>query len=84
VAKPVAANDEGPRAEPPRTETSQPLPPMSREQALKVLGLESDATEFEIKMALRDGDASRLNGSDHTIPSRIDQAREILRGKEGA
>ena len=57
---------------------------MSREQALKVLGLEADATEFEIKMALKDGDASRLNGSDHTIPSRIDQAREILRGREGA
>jgi YidC/Oxa1 family membrane protein insertase len=84
VAKPVAANDEGPRAEPPRTEPAQPLPPMSREQALKVLGLEPDATDFEIKMALRDGDASRLNGSDHAIPSRIDQAREILRGKEGA
>ena len=43
---------------------------MTREQALKVLGLESDATEFEINMALRDGEASRLNGSDHAIPSR--------------
>jgi YidC/Oxa1 family membrane protein insertase len=81
VAKPVAANDEGPRTEPPRTEPAQPLPPMTREQALKVLGLESDATEFEIKMALRDGEASRLNGSDHAIASRIDQARDILRGK---
>ena len=54
---------------------------MTREQALKVLGLESDATEIEIKMALRDGEASRLNGSDHAIASRIDQARDILRGK---
>jgi YidC/Oxa1 family membrane protein insertase len=83
--KPVAANDDaGPRAEPPRTEPSQPLPPMTREQALKVLGLASDATDFEINMALRDGDASRLNGSDHAIPSKIDQAREILRGKAGS
>jgi len=83
--KPVAANDDaGARAEAPRTEPAQPLPPMTREQALKVLGLESDATEFEIKMALRDGEASRLNGSDHAIPSRIDQAREILRGKAGS
>jgi YidC/Oxa1 family membrane protein insertase len=74
--KPVAANDEGPRPEP-----AQPLPPMTREQALKVLGLESDATEFEINMAIRDGEASRLNGSDHAITSRADQARDILRGK---
>jgi YidC/Oxa1 family membrane protein insertase len=83
--KPVAANDDsGPRAETPRPEPAQPLPPMTREQALKVLGLESDATEFEINMAIRDGEASRLNGSDHAIPTRIDQAREILRGKAGA
>ena len=82
AAKPVAANDDtGPRVEAPRTEPAQPLPPMTREQALKVLGLESDATEFEINMALRDGDASRLNGSDHAIPSKADQARDILRGK---
>jgi hypothetical protein len=57
---------------------------MTREQALKVLGLASDATEFEINMALKDGDASRLNGSDHAIPSKVDQAREILRGKAGS
>jgi YidC/Oxa1 family membrane protein insertase len=84
AAKPVAANDDaGPRAEVPRAEPAQPLPPMTREQALKVLGLEQDATEFEINMALRDGEA-KLNGSDHTIPSRVDQARDILRGKAGS
>jgi YidC/Oxa1 family membrane protein insertase len=84
ATKPVAANDTAPRSEPPRAEPSQPLPPMTREQALKALGLESDATEFEINMALKDGDASRLNGSDHAIPSKADQAREILRGKAGS
>ena len=84
ATKPVAANDTAPRSEPPRAEPSQPLSPMTREQALKLLGLESDATEFEINMALKDGDASRLNGSDHAIPSKVDQAREILRGKAGS
>jgi YidC/Oxa1 family membrane protein insertase len=84
ATKPAAANDEEPRVEPKRAEPSKPLPPMTREQALKVLGLASDATEFEINMALKDGDASRLNGSDHAIPSKVDQAREILRGKAGS
>ena len=60
-----------------RKEPARPSTPMTRDQALKTLGLELDATEFEINMALKQG----LNGSDHTIPSSVDEAREILRGK---
>jgi hypothetical protein len=62
--------------------------PMTREQALHTLGLEPDATEKEIDAALAAEELKRrqggLNGSDHAIAARIDAAREILRGKEGA
>ena len=58
---------------------------MTRDQALRTLGLRSDATEGEIDAAL-DKESKRrqtLNGSDHAIAAKIDAAREILRGKEG-
>jgi YidC/Oxa1 family membrane protein insertase len=61
---------------------------MTREQALHALGLEPDASEKEIDAALAEQELKRqkggLNGSDHAIAARIDAAREILRGKEGA
>ena len=61
--------------------------PMTREQALRTLGLKPDATDTEIDAAL-DGQATRhqkgLNGSDHVIAARIDEARETLRGKESS
>jgi len=61
--------------------------PMTREQALHTLGLRSNATESEIDAAL-DRQLRRhqkgLNGSDHAIAAKIDEAREILRGKEGS
>jgi len=58
---------------------------MTRDQALRTLGLRSDATEGEIDAAL-DKESQRrqtLNGSDHAIAAKFDAAREILRGKEG-
>jgi len=58
---------------------------MTRDQALRTLGLRADATEGEIDAAL-DKESKRrktLNGSDHAIAAKIDAAREILRGKEG-
>jgi YidC/Oxa1 family membrane protein insertase len=60
--------------------------PMTREQALRTLGLELDATQTEIDAAL-DRQTRRqkgLNGSDHVIAAKIDEAREILRSKEGS
>jgi YidC/Oxa1 family membrane protein insertase len=60
---------------------------MTREQALRTLGLRSDATEVEIDAALAKETKRRqsgLNGSDHVIAAKIDAAREILRGKEGS
>ena len=61
--------------------------PMTREQALRTLGLKPDASESEIAAAL-DRQAKRdqkgLNGSDHVIAAKIDEAREILRGKESS
>jgi YidC/Oxa1 family membrane protein insertase len=57
--------------------------PMTREQALRALGLEADATDFEIDTALRTmkGRSNGLNGSDHAVPAKLDAAREALRGK---
>jgi hypothetical protein len=57
--------------------------PMTREQALRTLGLEADATDFEIDMALRalKGKSNGLNGSDHAVAARLEAAREALRGK---
>jgi hypothetical protein len=60
---------------------------MTREQALRTLGLKLDATEKEIDAALAKQPSSRdegLNGSDHAIAARIDAARDILRGKESS
>jgi len=61
---------------------------MTREQALRTLGLEPDATEKEIDAALAEQELRRresgLNGSDHAIAARIDAARDILRGKESS
>jgi YidC/Oxa1 family membrane protein insertase len=71
---PQAARDDGARS-------------MTREQALRTLGLRSDATEGEIDAALAKESKRRqtgLNGSDHAIAAKLDAAREILRGKEGA
>jgi hypothetical protein len=61
--------------------------PMTREQALRTLGLESDASAAEIEQALASaapGTEQPLNGSDHAIASKIDEARLILGGKGGA
>ena len=59
---------------------------MTREQALHTLGLEADATDAEIERRwprLSPRQAAGLNGSDHAIAAKIDEARDILRGKEG-
>jgi YidC/Oxa1 family membrane protein insertase len=60
--------------------------PMSREQALRTLGLEPDATQTEIDAALEQTTQRQkgLNGSDHVIAAKIDEAREILRSKAGS
>jgi YidC/Oxa1 family membrane protein insertase len=64
-----------------------PKAPMTREQALRTLGLEADATAAEIELALAkvapDDKGQALNGSDHAIAAKIDEARLILSGKEG-
>src|SRR5262245_30660764 len=59
---------------------------MTREQALRTLGLRADASEGEIDAALAKQSKHRtgLNGSDHAIAAKMDAAREILRGKEGS
>jgi hypothetical protein len=60
--------------------------PMTREQALRTLGLELDATQSEIEAALEQTTQQQngLNGSDHVIAAKIDEAREILRGRESS
>ncbi len=61
--------------------------PMTREQALRTLGLEADASERDIDAALGKAQKSRpkgLNGSDHAIAAKLAAAREALRGKEGS
>jgi hypothetical protein len=64
-------------------EAKEPVAPMTREQALRALGLEADATDFEIDTALRTmkGRSNGLNGSDHAVAAKLDAAREALRGK---
>jgi len=51
------------------------------------LGLEIDATAAEIELALAKAAPGKgqtaLNGSDHAIASKIDEARLILSGKQG-
>ncbi len=60
---------------------------MTREQALRALGLERDASDIEIDDALgrveRNGKTGP-NGSGQAIAARINEAREVLRGKEGS
>jgi YidC/Oxa1 family membrane protein insertase len=57
---------------------------MSREQALRALGLAPNASEGEIDAALAKAAKRRsLNGSDHAKAAKLDAARETLRGKEG-
>ena len=59
---------------------------MTRDQALSTLGLEADATEVEIEAAVARGRKDYppgLNGSDHAL-AKIDEAREILRGKHSS
>jgi YidC/Oxa1 family membrane protein insertase len=61
---------------------------MTREQALRTLGLEQNASDKEIDAALTEQELKRrqagLNGADHAIAAKIDAARNILRGKEGS
>jgi hypothetical protein len=54
---------------------------MTREQALQTLGLQPGATPTEIDAAYsrRTRQNGSLNGSE-----KLSQAREVLRGKEGA
>jgi YidC/Oxa1 family membrane protein insertase len=57
---------------------------MTREQALRTLGLASDASESEIDAAIAQAlkhKQGSLNGSDHVIGARFEEAREVLRGK---
>jgi YidC/Oxa1 family membrane protein insertase len=59
---------------------------MTREQALRTLGLEADASAADIELALAKaapGKQQALNGSDHAIAAKIDEARLILGAKEG-
>jgi YidC/Oxa1 family membrane protein insertase len=59
---------------------------MTREQALRTLGLDADASAAEIELALANaapGKQQALNGSDHAIAAKIDEARLILGAKEG-
>jgi YidC/Oxa1 family membrane protein insertase len=70
----------------PRTASLVPEAPMTREQALRTLGLDAQATAAEIELALAKAAPEKqqgLNGSDHAIAAKIDEARHILSGKEG-
>jgi YidC/Oxa1 family membrane protein insertase len=63
------------------TGTTEADAKMTREQALKTLGLEADATLTEIDAAYRKH--ARQNGSLNGS-GRLSQAHEVLRGKEGS
>jgi YidC/Oxa1 family membrane protein insertase len=66
------------------SEPAQSGKSMTRDEALSTLGLKPDATRTEIDAALQSQEKRHqngLNGSDHAI-ARMDEAREILRGKE--
>jgi len=84
-AAPPAPADKGAKAKSRAAELA--APPMTREQALRTLGLEIDATAAEIELALAKAAPGKgqtaLNGSDHAIASKIDEARLILSGKQG-
>jgi YidC/Oxa1 family membrane protein insertase len=86
-SKPAAAAAPSPRSSSPKPRTANLVPeaPMTREQALRTLGLDADATAAEIELALAQaapGKQPGLNGSDHAIAAKIDEARHILSGKE--
>jgi hypothetical protein len=69
------------KADPP----ANPAQPMTRDQALRTLGLATGASDSEIDEALAKEKKRRqtgLNGSDHAIAAKVDAAREILRGKD--
>jgi YidC/Oxa1 family membrane protein insertase len=66
------------------TGATKPDGRMTRDEALSTLGLKSDATQTEIDAALDRQERRQqkgLNGSDHVIAAKLDEAREILRGK---
>jgi YidC/Oxa1 family membrane protein insertase len=84
-ADPPAKGDKGAQAKP-RTTALTSGAPMTREQALRTLGLDADATAAEIELAVANAEPGKqqtLNGSDHAIAAKIDEARLILGGKEG-
>jgi hypothetical protein len=60
---------------------------LTREEAVRALGLVRDASDIEIDDALgrveRNGKTGP-NGSGQAIAARINEAREVLRGKEGS
>jgi YidC/Oxa1 family membrane protein insertase len=58
--------------------------PMTREEALRMLGLKLDATPGEIETALRREPLRGLDGSDRAGGTDIAAARELLRGKPGS
>jgi YidC/Oxa1 family membrane protein insertase len=61
-----------------------PNAPMTREDALRTLGLKLDATPGEIETALRRRSGRGLNRLDAVRGADIDAACELLRGKEGS
>jgi YidC/Oxa1 family membrane protein insertase len=80
-----AGGDKAPQVKARKTALA-PEAPMTREQALRTLGLDADATAAEIELALAKAEPDKqqtLNGSDHAIAAKIDEARLILGGKEG-
>jgi YidC/Oxa1 family membrane protein insertase len=87
-SKPAAAapSHRGAPSKPRAASSLVPEAPMTREQALSTLGLDADATAAEIELALEKATPAKqpgLNGSDHAIAAKIDEARHILSGKEG-
>jgi YidC/Oxa1 family membrane protein insertase len=85
TAAPSTQGDKGSSAKA-RKPALAPKAVMTREQALRTLGLDADATAAEIELALakvEPGKQQTLNGSDHAIAAKIDEARLVLGGKEG-
>jgi YidC/Oxa1 family membrane protein insertase len=61
--------------------------PMTREEALRTLGLKPGASDEEIEAAWKRQVTARrppANGSDHASTEEIDHARQILLGREGS
>jgi OXA1/YqjG-like inner membrane protein len=79
---PAPASDDGhrPRDGSPDGGTASAKPDMTREQALRTLGLQPGATQKEIEAAYRArARQNGLNGS-----AKLSRAREVLRGGEGS